>query len=134
MAFDPNTVARLTVLTDTDATNYYGTSAKDGVVLIQTKAFARNHYIAFLRKKSAAYDSLYTITKSDTTFQYIINDKVKTHDFEGDLATLDDWLFISLDVLTEEQLKTKYNITGKKYGILIEAKRPQNLFNWDKKF
>ena len=47
---------------------------------------------------------------------------------------LDDWLFISLTVLTEEQLKTKYNITGKKVGILIEAKRPQNLFNWDKKF
>jgi len=35
---------------------------------------------------------------------------------------------------TEEQLKTKYNISVKKVGILIEAKRPQNLFNWDKKF
>ena len=134
MAFDPNTIASMTVLTDTDATNHYGTDAKDGVALIQTKVFARKHYIAFLRKKSPAYDSLYTVCNSDTTFQYIINDKIKTKNFEGDLATLDDWLFISLEVLTEEQLKTKYNISGKKYGIFIAAKRPQNLFNWDKKF
>ena len=134
MNFDANTIARLTVLTDTNATNHYGAAAKDGVVLAETKAFARKHYIAFLRKKSPAYYSLYTIAKSDTSFQYIVNDKVKTKNFEGDLATLDDWLFISLDVLTEEQLKIKYNVTGKKYGILIAAKRPQNLFNWDKKF
>ena len=134
MAFDPNTIASANILTDTDATNRYGPDAKDGVALFQTKAFARKHYIAFLRKKSHVYDSLYSIAKSDTTFQYIINDKVKTKNFEGDLALLDDWLFISLDVLTEEQLKTKYNITGKKIGILIEAKRPQNLFNWDKKY
>jgi len=134
MDFDPNTIASLTVLTDTDATNHYGPDAKDGVALIQTRAFARKHYIAFLRKKSHAYDSLYTVAKSDSTFQYIINDKIQTGNFEGNVAMLDDWLFISLTVLTEEQLKTKYNITGKKVGILIEAKRPQNLFNWDKKF
>ncbi len=134
MAFDPSTIARLTVLTDTDATNHYGKEAKDGVMIAETKAFARKHYIAFLRKKSPAYDSLYSVTKSDSTFQYIINDKVKTKNFEGSLAMLDDWLFISLTIVTEEELKTKYNITDKKYGILIEAKRPQNLFNWDKSF
>jgi outer membrane receptor protein involved in Fe transport len=43
MAFDPTTIARVTVLTDTDATNHYGPDAKDGVVLAETKAFARKH-------------------------------------------------------------------------------------------
>ena len=38
-------IASLTILTDTDATNKYGNAAKDGAVLITTKAFAKNHYI-----------------------------------------------------------------------------------------
>ncbi|MDO3642050.1 hypothetical protein [Mucilaginibacter sp. L3T2-6] len=74
------------------------------------------------------------ITKSDTAFQYIINDKVKIKSYEGDLATIDDALFLSLDILTADDLKKKYNINDRSIGILISARRPQDVFNWESKF
>lgn len=132
--FDPNTIASLTIFTDTDATKRFGPDAHDGVVVIETKDYAKRHYINFFKRKSASYDSLYKITKSDSTFQYIINDKIKDKNFEGDLARIDDWLFISLNILTADELKKRYNITNKKIGILIECKRPQDVFNWESKF
>jgi len=132
--FDPNTIARLTILTDTDATNRFGQAAKDGAIVAETKTFARKHYISYFRKKSRSYDSVYMAAKNDSTFQYIINDKVKVNNFEGDLATIDDWLFISLEILTADDLKNKYQISNKSVGILITCKRPQNLFNWNSKF
>ena len=95
---DANNIASLTILTDTDATNKYGDDAKDGAVLITTKAFAKNHYIAYFRKVSTKYDSLYSITKSDSSFQYIINDKIKTSKDEGDLFIVNDEIFISLEI------------------------------------
>lgn len=134
MHFDVNTIASLTILTDTDATNKYGQEAKDGVIWIQTKALATKRYLKFFRQKSAPFDSLYKVTNSDSTFVYIINDKIKGKNSSGDLATIDDYLFISLDVLTADDLKKKYNITDKQFGILIRSKKPQNLFNGDNKF
>ncbi|MGN6396187.1 MAG: hypothetical protein ACTHMI_11520 [Mucilaginibacter sp.] len=74
------------------------------------------------------------ITKSDTAFQYIINDKVKIKSYEGDLAAIDDALFLSLDILTANDLKKKYNINARSIGVLISARRPQDVFNWESKF
>ena len=131
---DANNIASLTILTDTDATNKYGDAAKDGAVIITTKAFAKNHYIAYFRKVSAKYDSLYSITKSDSSFQYIINDKIKTSRDEGDLFIINDEIFISLEILSADDLKTKYGIDNKQYGILINSKIPKNLKHADEKF
>ena len=131
---NPNTIASLEVLTDTDATHKYGNAAQDGAVIIQTKSLARKRYTSYFRKKSYLYDSLYVAAKSDSTFQYIINDKVKEENSEGDLAAIDDDLFISLEILTEDDLQKKYNISGKAVGVLIKCHKPKNLFNGDSKF
>lgn len=134
MNFDPNTITSLTIVTDTDATNKFGPNSKDGVIIIQTKGFARKHYISYFRKRSPVYDSLYTITKSDSTFQYIINDKMKNKNFEGDLARIDDWLFLSLELVTADDLKKNYNVSDKKIGVLIKCRIPQDVFNGQSKF
>jgi len=134
LKFDPHTVARLMILDSADAKKRFGPEGTDGAIIAETKNFARKHYIAYFRKKSHAFDSLYMIAKSDSAFQYIINDKVKTKSYEGDLATIDDALFLSLDILTADYLKKKYNINDKSIGILISARRPQDLFNWESKF
>lgn len=127
-------IASLTILTDTDATNKYGDAAKDGAVLITTKTFAKKHYIAYFRRVSAKYDSLYSITKSDSSFLYIINDKVKRTADEGDLFIVNDEIFISLEVLSADDLKSKYGIDNKAYGILIHSKIPKNLKHAEEKF
>ena len=132
--FNPNAIASLTVITDTSATNKYGTDAEDGVILIETKDFARKHYISYFRKKSKSYNSLYLVTKTDTDFQYIINDKIKTGNFEGDLAAINDDLFISIVILTADDLKIKYHVNNKEIGVLIKSKKPKDLFNGDNKF
>ena len=127
-------IASLTILTDTDATNKYGDAAKDGAVIITTKAFAKKHYIAYFRKVSAQYNSIYTTAKSDSSFQYIINDKIKTPKDEGDLSLINDEIFISLEILSAGDLKSKYGIDNKQYGILIHCKIPKNLTHADEKF
>jgi len=133
--FNPNTIASLEVLTDTDATNKYGNAAKDGAVIIQTKSLARKRYTSYFRSKSKAYDSLYVSAKNDSTFLYIINDKVKSEkNSEGDLSAIDDDLFISLEILTAADLQKKYNISDKTVGVLIKCRKPKNLFNGDSKF
>ena len=112
----------------------YGDAAKDGVIVVTTKTLARRNYTSFFRRKSKAYDSLYTAAKSDSTFQYIINDKITGESAEGDLSLITDDLFISLDILTADDLKQKYNITGKQVGILVKSRKPKGLMDADKHF
>jgi hypothetical protein len=121
---DVNTIAVLTVMGDTSAMKLYGDEAKDGAVIIETKDFAKRQYIAFFRKMSTQYDSLYTIANSDSTFQYIVNDKVKTGNYFGDLALIIKDKYVSMEILSADDLKKKYSITGKTYGILIHAIPP----------
>jgi hypothetical protein len=132
--FSPNTIASLEVLTDTDATKKFGDTATDGAVIILTKSMARRIYSAYFKKKSAAYDSLYAAAKSDSSFVYIVNDKIKTDKFEGDLTAINDDVFISLDILNADDLKNKYNIADKQIGVLIKCRKPKNVFNADQKY
>jgi hypothetical protein len=122
-----NDIATLTIMYDTSAMKKYGSEAKDGAVIIVTKRLARKQYVAFLRRKSIQFDSIYNKMQNDSTFQYIINDKPKNINYEGELSMLDDDHFISLAVLTADDLKNKYNITNKSYGILIYYKPRKNL-------
>lgn len=133
-AINANDISSITIFTDTNATNKYGAAAKDGAVVATTKSFAKKHYIAYFRKVSAQYDSLYSITKSDSSFQYIINDKIKTSNDEGDLFTVNDEIFISLEILSADDLKNKYGIDNKQYGVFIHCKIPKNLTHADEKF
>jgi hypothetical protein len=115
-----NDIATVTVMIDTNATKIYGDAAKDGVVICETKTFARKQYIAYLRSKSKTYDSLYMVAKSDSTFQYIVNDKPEFQNYEGDLTLINNGNFISIDIITADDLKNKYNIPDKAYGIIIK--------------
>jgi hypothetical protein len=125
----------LTVLSDTDATNAYGDTAKDGAIILKTKAFAKSQYISFFRRVSAKYDSLYSMTNTDTLFQYIANDKlVKGQNHEGLLSVIDEKIFISIEILSADDLKKKYNISDKQYGILIHCLIPQNFSHAEEKF
>ena len=132
--YSPDSIATVVILNDTSATKLYGDEAKDGAIIIETRSFARNMFISFFRKSSQSYDSLYKLVGNDTSFAYIINDKVQQGNYEGNLSAITDGLFGSIEILSKEQLYSKYSIIDKKYGILVHAKRPKNLYNGDKKF
>ena len=129
MAINPVDIALLTVLYDTTAVKIFGNIAKDGAVLCETKTFARKHFITYFRKASLKYDSLYSVTKSDSSFQYIVNGKIASVNYEGAFESINDKTFISLELITADDLKNKYNITDKKYGILVNYSKSQPISN-----
>ena len=134
VAYDMNQITLAHNLDDSTALNIYGLEAKDGVVLLESKAFARKRFVRYFKKVSVKYDSLYTAAKTDSTFQYILNDKVQKGNYEGNLALIDDNNFISLDILTADDLKRTYSITDKTVGIWIKARKPDGLYHGNKKF
>ena len=132
--YSPELIASITVFYDTSAIKLYGDSAKDGAVIIETKTFAKTKFIAFFRESSKSFDSLYASVGTDSSFQYILNDKIKTVDYEGTLSGISKELLIDIEILTKEQLLERFKIEGKQFGILIHARKPKNLYNADKKF
>jgi hypothetical protein len=134
LAYDVNQVTLVNMLTDSDAIKRYGLEAADGVVLVESKNFARKRYVRYFRNKSVQYDSLYNIAKTDTTFQYIINNKVQRDNYEGNLALIDDDIFESLEILTAQELNSRYGITDKLIGVLVKSRKPNTLYHAKKSF
>ncbi|HEY5406167.1 MAG TPA: hypothetical protein VIJ92_03730 [Ginsengibacter sp.] len=132
--YNADSITSVIMLYDTTATKLYGDSAKDGAVIIETRSFARDKYISFFRKFSQPYDSLYTAIGSDTAFAYIINDKIQKGNYEGNLSAITQELFMGIEILTKEQLYTRYDINDKLFRILVHSKKPKDLYNADKKF
>lgn len=132
--YNPEMIAAIKMLYDTSATKRFGETAKDGAVIIETREFARRMYVTFFRKTSQAYDSLYNVYGNDTSFVYILNDKVQRGSYEGNLSAINNELYLSLEILTSQQLFTHYNIRDRHVGILVRSKRPKDLYNADKKF
>ena len=91
-------------------------------------------FVSFFRKSSQLYDSLYKVVGNDTSFAYIINDKVQKGNYEGNLSAITAELFGGLEILTKEQLYSQYNISDKQFGILVHSKKPIDLYNGDTKF
>jgi hypothetical protein len=132
--YSPDSIATVIMLFGKSATKLYGDSAKDGTVIIETRSYARHKFISFFRKSSQSFDSLFNAIGNDTSFKYIINDKIQEGNYEGNLSAITDESFIGLEILTKEQLHSKYNITDKQFGILVHSKKPKGLYNADKKF
>jgi hypothetical protein len=132
--YSPDSIATIIMLYDTTATKRYGDAAKDGAVIIETRSFARRSFISFFKKYSKSYDSLVNLVGSDTSFAYIINDKVQRGSYEGNLSAITEDLFVGLEILTKDQLFSKYGVTDKQFGVLVRSKRPLDLYNGEKKF
>lgn len=131
--YDPNSIASLTTFYNEDAIRLFGNKAKDGAVIIQTKDFCINEFETLFKSFSSDFEELIKETSS-SEIQYILNGKILVENFEGDLATLNDKLLKSLKVIGSDELKNKYQIDSKNFGVIIKAKRPKNVYNSNKKF
>lgn len=131
---DSEQVTLVIMFYDKEAIEKFGPEAQDGVVFVETKTYAKNKFINYFRKKSAAFDSLFVKNNGDLNFAYIINDKVQSGNFEGNLRSIDDSIFEKITIINKTQLEEQFKITNKDYGIIIQSKKPKDLYNKNKKF
>lgn len=116
----PDDIAMVTVLKK-DTFQKYGEKGKNGVILIQSKVRCRQLFQQYLSGKSAEYKKILSDDSNDQNVQYVLNEKVLKDNYEGDLASIADSTFISINVIGTKELKA-YEVTDKKYGVVIKTK------------
>jgi hypothetical protein len=132
--YQPTDIATVSIYHDSDAIRLVGPDGKDGAVYIETKTFARKRYWQFFSSKSPEYAKIVPEAGSDTAIQYILNKRILTTNFEGDLAIINDSIFKRITILDKEALQDQYHITDKTYGVLIESAKPASLYHAKRKF
>ena len=125
--YKPSEIAMVTVYKDSSAVKRMGPSAKNGLIYIETKKFAKYRYWSYFKSKSEQYNKLFPLVDSDSNVQYILNDKVLEQNYEGDLAAIDDRIFKSLQIITKQQLIKDYGVIDKEFGVVVKSDSPSNL-------
>ncbi len=118
--YNPTEIASVTIYKDSlIIKKLYHKGAKNGLIYIETKDFAKNRYQNYFSSKSPEYASIIHSTKSNSGIQYILNGKILNKDYEGDLANLNDKTFREIKIIDKDQLTKLYGITDKNFGVLI---------------
>lgn len=118
--YNPEEIASVTVYKDSTAIKIIGSEAKNGLIYIETKKFARSRYWNYFKSKSPEYAQL-VLSPSDSTIQYILNKKILKKNFEGDLSSVNNKTLKSITLIKRDQLIKDYNIHDKDIGIIIES-------------
>lgn len=121
--YQPKEIAMVSVYKNTDSLKINDPNAKNGVIYITTKAFAREHYWNYFKSKSPEYARQVPDLAAEEKVVYILNDKVLITNFEADLVTINDSNFIELKLIDREALKKDYKIRGRVVGVVIKTKK-----------
>lgn len=131
---NPKQVASLSVYTEKEAFDLLGEAAKDGVIYIETIPFAKKRFWTYFKSKSVEYAELVPTVDSDSTIQYILNEKVLKKDYEGNLSSINDKVFKGIKIISKEELIKDYQITDKAFGVLVLSDVPPDLDKGKEKF
>lgn len=121
--FDAKQIASVSIYKDETAIEKLGLEAVDGLIYLETKVFAKKRYWNFLKSKSKAYSKLVPKPAEDDEVVYILNGKVLKENFEGDLARINEESFINLKLISSKKLKTDFQLSNKKGGVMITSKK-----------
>ena len=88
----------------------------------------------YFKSKSNEYSKLLASEKNESNFIYILNGKLLSENYEGDLASINDKVFVSLKIISKDDLEKLYKVSDKSYGILINSDVPDNLYKGKEKF
>jgi hypothetical protein len=125
---DPSDVANIFVYKGKKALEIQGnTEKKNHVVFIETKKFARKRYWHYFKTKSEEYGKVVPSPESDKLVQYVLNGRILKADFEGELSTINDKDFLSIEVIPKDSLLKRYGIYRKSIGVILTTNRPVNL-------
>lgn len=122
--YNPNQIAAISVIKGDAATALIGPDGKNGVVFIETKAFAKTKYLRYFKSKSKEYAAI--VHTNDSSVQYILNGRILKSNFEGDLSSINDRNFKRLNVIDKSALQNRYNVMNKEYGVVIESDTSKN--------
>ena len=109
-------------------------SGDDGVVYVEKKVFDTRHYYRYFARTSTAYAQLVAAGVAETNIQYVLNGRLLTTNYEGDLASIDDQLFQGLAVLDQAALQQRYPGNSATYGVVLTSRTPKNLYHGKRKF
>ncbi|MCO5935060.1 hypothetical protein NAF17_05885 [Mucilaginibacter sp. RB4R14] len=129
MKYNPDDIVMLTVYKDANAIELGGPEAKYGLIYIETKQFAKKRYWNFFSSKSAEYTKVVPSATEDANVQYILNKRVLTKSYEGDLASINDKTFKEIRIISKNDLFKNFGVKDKAYGIIIISDAPPNLKN-----
>lgn len=132
--YDPNNISSVTILKDKAAFDQFGDDGKDGVIFIESKVFSKKRYWTYFSSKSEEYKQQVPTPLNDFMVQYILNDRILDGNSEGDLASIDDTVFKSIQFLTKQELIDNYKVTDKDFGFRIISNIPKDLYHGKKKF
>ncbi len=119
--YQPSEIALVTVYKDSSAIKLVGKEAKNGLIYITTKEFARDHYRNYFKSKSAEYATAVANEKNEKKAVYILNGKVLASNIESDLFNINESNFISLIIIDKDKLKKYYHVSGKTFGVVIKT-------------
>jgi hypothetical protein len=119
---DTSDLAALSVYKGQDAVNMRGNDAKNGLVYVFTKRFAREKYWKYFQSKSDVYRLKVPDRATESGVVYIVNGEILTKGQEGTLFWIDDNNFIDLTLIDRDALEKKYQVTGHAIGVVIRKR------------
>jgi hypothetical protein len=139
-SIDPNEIALVSIYKNKEAIKRFGKQASNGAVIILTKQNATKSFESVFSSFSNSYKDVISQYTEDE-IQYILNGRRLYHNYEADLAVICKKNIRSLKIIPVNDLPKDYhindpneiNVNEKKIGIIIESKRPKNIFNSKKK-
>ncbi|HEY0273494.1 MAG TPA: hypothetical protein VGC22_09940 [Chitinophaga sp.] len=116
----PEKIASISVISGAGVVRKYGEKAANGVIYIETKAFARKHYTALFAASSPAYKKLLADNKGDDTrFAYVLNGRLLKINPEGELSAIQLAELRAISVMQEKDVQRIYGVKDKVAGVLI---------------
>lgn len=120
--YQPTEFAFISVYKDANAIRIAGLDAKNGLIYLTTKLFARDHFWNFFKSKSEKYKMSVPDIEKESKVTYILNNKVLVNNFEKELFEINDSSFLDIKVINKEQLKKEYKVSSKFIGVVIKTK------------
>jgi hypothetical protein len=117
---DKNEVAAVNIFKGEEAIRMGGSDAKNGIVMIFRKEYAREKYWTLFRRESSAYAAAVPLS-DDSDVVYIVNGKVLSDGYEGQLFNISKSNLVSIVVIDQQQLKKKYGKKGR-VGVVIRTR------------
>ena len=122
-SFDPNDFVQVSVYKGAAAVKLIGADGGNGVVYIQTRAFANKSYWHLFSNKSPEYFLAIPDKQADSSVLYIVNDQVLSPPFTTGLSGINENNLIDIKIIDQPTLIKNYGINNKKYGVIVQYRK-----------
>jgi len=119
---DPDDIAAIEILRDTNLLRPYGAPGKNGVVRIYSIEYAAKKYKTILSAASETYKTRMTEVRNDSGFLYILRDKPLLNNPGGSLIYLNQDSILSVEFVDREKCLQVYGAAKSMGCIEIKMK------------